>query len=167
MEIDRNISRSIERVNETLGQLDADAVISCQEGLDKSEAGEPILSIVLTTSDGGEYAIYASGANVGINTYLRGMCHSLNLIIGNFTFKPINVTARYRTRASILPEKSDQPGPGDLFSIPVMTRKIRARVKEAHEAFTSRPEPIPISEVPKPKAAVSPRYAYQRRKFKE
>jgi hypothetical protein len=95
-------AKRLEEVNAVLNKMNTCASIEVRDDLETGSEGEKISTVILNTRTGQQFAIYASGSSIGLNTYLRGLHHGLCMVAGGYQFKALNDKAWELPRSSIL-----------------------------------------------------------------
>ena len=84
----------------------SEAEIRIRNDLDSNHQGSPSMTVTIRYADGAEFSMFSTSALPNLQAYLRGFTHALQLVSGNYAFKPVSEAARTKPRVSILPLKN-------------------------------------------------------------
>lgn len=143
-----NTSKTTIILNNASAELRAisgsEAEIRIRNDLDSNHQGSPAMTVTIRYMDGAEFSMFSTSALPNLQAYLRGFTHAMQLVIGNYAFKPVSDAARAKKRVSVL---HIQGAPT------VENRSVVVRENPRRSAW--------------PDSAKMPRFAFQRVKFKK
>ena len=123
------------------------ASVRIRNDLDSNHQGGPAMTVTIHYhSDGAEFSTFSTSAMQNMQAYLRGFTHALQLVTGNYAFKPVSEAAKKRPRTPVM----------DLrFSVP----EVRPQIVDPGLGLRA------LRRVNLAKGM--PRFAFQRCKFKQ
>lgn len=147
-----------------LSQQTADIII--RDDIDENHNGEPAATIILVLEGGEEFAMYSTSSVAALQTYLRGFAHAVKAAAGTYTFKPLTEAARRRRIDSVLPVVRDGRAAQFRELVSDMTRLNALQVNEEPVTVTLERMKQAIDTVARKSAALSPRFAHWRCRYK-